>query len=147
MLILALSFHFNSLEFLFYICRRYTCWISTKRDIVKLHKKVVDLKSVQEIKSASFTVSLICLSWKYHFCYVFEKWSFLFQAMPKSSHGGVLKTKYFFKFPRIYRKTPVSEFKLHEERLWHRCFAVNFAKFLRTPIVTKNLWGTASKCH
>ena len=44
MLILALSFHFNSLEFLFYICRRYTCWISTKRDIVKLYKKVVDLK-------------------------------------------------------------------------------------------------------
>ena len=25
-------------------------------------------------------------------------------------------------------------------RLWHRCFPVNFAKFLRTPFITKHLW-------
>ena len=24
--------------------------------------------------------------------------------------------------------------------LWHRCFPVNFAKFLRTPFFTKHLW-------
>ena len=39
------------------------------------------------------------------------------------------------------------ESHLHERRPWHRCFAVNFAKFLRTPFVTENLRVTASKCH
>ena len=29
---------------------------------------------------------------------------------------------------------------LLKRRLWHRCFAVNFAKFLRTPFVTEHLW-------
>ena len=25
-------------------------------------------------------------------------------------------------------------------RIWHKCFPVNFAKFLRTPFVTRHLW-------
>ena len=29
---------------------------------------------------------------------------------------------------------------LLKKRLWHRCFPVNFAKFLRTPIFTEHLW-------
>ena len=29
---------------------------------------------------------------------------------------------------------------LLKKRLWHRCFSVNFAKFLRTPFLTKHLW-------
>ena len=29
---------------------------------------------------------------------------------------------------------------LLKKRLWHRCFPVNFAKFLRTPFFTKHLW-------
>ena len=28
---------------------------------------------------------------------------------------------------------------LLKRRLWHRCFPVNFAKFLRTPFLTKHL--------
>ena len=32
-----------------------------------------------------------------------------------------------------------------KKRLWQRCFPVNFAKFLRTPFVTKKLWTTASE--
>ena len=27
-----------------------------------------------------------------------------------------------------------------KKRLWHRCFPVNFAKFLKTPFITKHLW-------
>ena len=27
-----------------------------------------------------------------------------------------------------------------EKRLWHRCFPVNFVKFLRTPFYIKHLW-------
>ena len=26
------------------------------------------------------------------------------------------------------------------QRLWHRCFPVNFVKFLRTPFLTEHLW-------
>ena len=29
---------------------------------------------------------------------------------------------------------------LRQERLWHRCFPVNFAKFLRTAFITEHIW-------
>ena len=29
---------------------------------------------------------------------------------------------------------------LLKKRLWHRCFPVNFVKFLRTPFFTNHLW-------
>ena len=29
---------------------------------------------------------------------------------------------------------------LLKKRPWHRCFSVNFAKFLRTPLFTEHLW-------
>ena len=29
---------------------------------------------------------------------------------------------------------------LLKKRLWHRCFPVNFANFLRTPFLTEHLW-------
>ena len=34
---------------------------------------------------------------------------------------------------------------LLKKRLWHRCFPVNFAKFLRTPFLTEHLLATASE--
>ena len=30
------------------------------------------------------------------------------------------------------------------QKLWHRCFPVNFTKFLRAPFLTEHLWGNAS---
>ena len=50
----------------------------------------------------------------------------------------------------MHRKTPVPEsllIKLQgsrsatllKKRLWHRCFPMNFAKFLRTPFITEHL--------
>ena len=33
-----------------------------------------------------------------------------------------------------------SALQLFKQRLWHRCFPVNFVKFLRTPFLTKHLW-------
>ena len=33
---------------------------------------------------------------------------------------------------------------LLKKRLWHRCFPVNFAKFLGTPVLIEHLWVTAS---
>ena len=38
-----------------------------------------------------------------------------------------------WKLHKIHRKTPVPESLLWKKRLWHMCFPVNFAKFLRTP--------------
>ena len=34
---------------------------------------------------------------------------------------------------------------LLKKRPWHRCFLVNFAKFLRTPFFTQHLWATDSE--
>ena len=36
---------------------------------------------------------------------------------------------------------------LLKKRLWHRCFPVNFAKFLRTPFSTEHLQTTASASY
>ena len=33
---------------------------------------------------------------------------------------------------------------LLKKSLWHRCFPVNFAKFIRTPFFTEHLWATGS---
>ena len=51
------------------------------------------------------------------------------------------------KFCKIHRKPPVPEFPsgpepatLLKKRTWHRCFPVNFVKFLRTPFLTDHLW-------
>ena len=29
---------------------------------------------------------------------------------------------------------------LLKKRLWHKCFSVNFVKFLRTPFLTEHIW-------
>ena len=34
---------------------------------------------------------------------------------------------------------------LLKKRLWHRCFPVNFVKFLRTPIFVEHLWWLTLK--
>ena len=38
---------------------------------------------------------------------------------------------------RSVKKVPATLFK---KRHWHRCFPVNFEKFLRTPFFTEHLW-------
>ena len=44
-----------------------------------------------------------------------------------------MKTKILADF-QIYISVPL------KKRLWHRCFPVNFVKFLRTPFFIKHLW-------
>ena len=34
---------------------------------------------------------------------------------------------------------------LLKRRIWHRCFPVNFVKFLRTPFFIEHLWTTVSE--
>ena len=40
----------------------------------------------------------------------------------------------FTKYPKLRPAT------LLKKRFWHRCFSLNFAKFLRTPFLTEHLW-------
>ena len=62
------------------------------------------------------------------------------------------------KFRKIYRKTPAPESLFYQncrlrlrpttllkERLWHRCFPVNFAKSLTTTFLKKTIPVAASK--
>ena len=44
------------------------------------------------------------------------------------------------KFHKIHRKTPVPESFFKKNRLWHRCFLVNFVKFRITPFL-QNTFG------
>ena len=36
---------------------------------------------------------------------------------------------------------------LLKRRLWHWCFPMNFAKFVRTPLVTEHLWWLLLKIY
>ena len=52
-----------------------------------------------------------------------------------------LLKKVFFKILQYSQEnTCASAATLLKKRLWHKCFPVNFAKFLRTPFLTKHLW-------
>ena len=68
----------------------------------------------------------------------------------KQSPEAFCKKMCSWKFHKIHRKTPVPETffnkvaglrpaTLLKKRLWHRCFPVNFAKFLRTIFLTERL--------
>ena len=74
-------------------------------------------------------------------------------GLQKHSSVGVLWKQCSWKFRKIHRKTPVPESlfnkvvglkpaTLLKKSLWHRCFSVNFAKFLRTPFLP----NTSSGC-
>ena len=59
----------------------------------------------------------------------------------RNSEAVVLRhsvKKVFLENSQIHRKTPVSE-TLLKKSLWHSCFPVNFAKFLRTLFLTEHL--------
>ena len=67
---------------------------------------------------------------------------FLIKDVQKQPPGVFCKKMCCQKFRTIHRKTPVQEtlFRpqpatLFKNSLWHRCFPVNFAKFLRTPFL------------
>ena len=48
--------------------------------------------------------------------------------------------KNFAKFTGKHLSQSLFFIKLLGKRLWHWCFPVNFAKFLRTAFVTEHLW-------
>ena len=50
---------------------------------------------------------------------------------------GVLRNLAKFATKNFFAR---ASFLILKQRLWHRCFPVNFAKFLRTPFFTEHLW-------
>ena len=61
--------------------------------------------------------------------------------MPETANGSALeKKRRSLKFRKIQRKTTGLRLSttLLKKRLWHRCFAVNFIKFLTTPFLLNN---------
>ena len=57
----------------------------------------------------------------------------------RSSRPDVLCKKVVLKISQIHRKTPVPESLFLKKRLWHKCFSMNFEKFLRTPFFIEHL--------
>ena len=60
---------------------------------------------------------------------------FLYCVDAEAATGGVLLKNVSWKFHNIHRKTLGPESTLLKKRPWHRCFSMNFAKFLRTPFL------------
>ena len=55
---------------------------------------------------------------------------------------GCSVKKLFLEISQNSQETPVPEAAratLLKKRLWHKCFPVNFAKFLRTPLVVASV--------
>ena len=59
--------------------------------------------------------------------------------MQKQSFADVLQNRCSQKFRKFYYNYPAT---LLKKTVWHRCFRVNFAKFLRTPF----LQNTSDDC-
>ena len=76
----------------------------------------------------------------HHHCYFSEAvvWRCIiktvFLEISQKFSGKYLCQSLFFN--KVAGLRPAS---LLKKRLWHRCFPVNFAKFLRTPFVTEHL--------
>ena len=72
-------------------------------------------------------------------------------VLSEAATGGVLYKNVFLKFAKFTGKhlcqslffnkvAGLRPATLLKKRLWHRCFPVNFATFLRTPIFIEHLW-------
>ena len=114
---------------------------------------MVDIKPIYLNKGCLFQNKICYLDKVYldKISLYFAKIKFSKHTLYRSSHPevfckkGVLKNfaKFTGKntcsrvfFNKIGGLRPVT---LLKKRLWHKCFLVNFAKFLRTPVFTKHL--------
>ena len=60
-----------------------------------------------------------------------------------AGHGEAVVRRCSLKFRKIYWKT-LEACNFIKKRLWHRCFPVNFVKFLRTPFLQNTSGGCFS---
>ena len=73
-----------------------------------------------------------------------EKYAKLISSHQRCSvRKGVLRS--FIKFTGKHMCHSLTPATLLKNRLWHRCFPVNFVKFLRKLFFTEHLWTTSVK--
>ena len=60
----------------------------------------------------------------------------LLEISQKSQENTCVKVSFLIKL----QESGLGPATLLKKRLWHRCFTVNFLKFLRTPSHTERLW-------
>ena len=79
---------------------------------------------------------------------IFNPWIFIYKSSrPEVFYKkGVLRNSTKFTGKHLCQSLFFNEVAglrpttLLKKRLWHRCFPVNFAKFLRTPFFKEHLW-------
>ena len=116
--------------------------------------------NISETFSFSWTAKLFWLNWSLCFSFCIIIYGFVHQfPLPywyccnqKQSTGNSLQSKCSYKFPKIHKETPAlfheifrsTEFWsiLSKKRFRHRCFLVNFVKFLIAPFLTNPLDGS-----
>ena len=81
-------------------------------------------ENMKVINTLSWSCSVQIITIK--FFYVYNRWKH------RSSHQKV--------FTRKHLCQSLRSATLLKNNLYHRCFHVNFAKFLRAPFLTENLW-------
>ena len=119
--------------------------------------------NIFETCSFSWTAKLFWLNWSLCFSFCIIIYSFVHQfpfpywycCNQKQSPGNSLQSKCSYKFPKIHKETPAlfheifrsTEFWsiLSKKRFRHRCFLVNFVKFLIAPFLTNPLDGSCLK--
>ena len=68
----------------------------------------------------------------------------MFLEISQNSQESTCTRAYFLKKLQARGLRPAT---LLKNRLWHKCFSVNFAKFLRTPFLTEHLrWLLLQRC-
>ena len=82
-----------------------------------------------------------------------NKYSFFTVKTWEAVTGGVLQKKVFLEISQNSQENTcargvnrVAGPPLLKERLWHMCYPVSFAKFLRTPFLTEHLGGCFYLC-
>ena len=68
----------------------------------------------------------------------------LFFLLDRSSQRMYSVKKDVFRNLQNSQENTCARVSFLKKRLWHKCFPVNFAKFLRTCFFTEHLWVTAS---
>ena len=120
-------------------------------------------KKISSVKNSLFCAALssllviivIALLQQLHFRGTFRPMSNIYNKAEKQAPEMFCKKRCSQKFRKINRKTPVPEPQtfnkvpgqactLLKQRLWHRCFPVDFNKLLRTRFA-EHIWATASE--
>ena len=78
--------------------------------------------------------------------FIFKKTMTHLDKHQKQSAEVICEKRCSWKFCKIYKKTSVlGLLSLLKNRVWHRCFTVNFAKLLRTHFLQNTYWRVLLK--